>query len=738
MSTPAKDVHPLAPEAAARLGGFARACKAAARAVALYPESHPAIGISLARLVQSVERLTAGRAVSLGVTPDTLLMDGLAPDRPEAAIRETAELLHAHLIGVLKVHPGQEADGWLPFLLLLARAPDDVRSSGGIGQLWAATGRRYLEIQEIDYADMLRERAAGRNARWDDIIRSCLDTGTELDEDTFKLLAEVCGDPARFGEFAQLLEQRAIEAGGDLHSQAAALMRMLRGVIDIISRTEPAKLEPILRNIADTVGELNPELMMELLSGQTDRAEAAADLVLQIAGRMTDDNVAGFVGKAIVAEGGATKRLAQAFQTLVPEPDRRRRVVDMAEAEVAQSTMGQSDNFKELWNSTTEMLHSYSDESFVSQEYARELSSARTQALEIERIADDPPERIGAWVSSVGPVELRALDLRLLLDLLSIETDMERWADVTVPAVTHIEDLLLVGDFEGALQLVGALSAEIEKETPRKTAATAAFDRLVDGSMMWHLTSHLRTVDDRAVEHIKRLCHTVGPTVIGPLAEALSVEKRTSTRQRLTQLLLGFGAAGRPSVERLRGSANPAVRRTAIYLLREFGGSEALPDLAALLDDAEPNIQREAVRAILNIGSEEAFAVIERALLSGTDRTRDVLMRSLVASRDERATPLFEYIVRNIDHRGPLRSVYIRAVESLGALRAGHAVDLLKQALYRGEWWAPLRTGELRRVVVSALRQIGSTEALEVLREAESRGPRGVRAAVRAVSAPRP
>ena len=65
--------------------------------------------------------------------------------------------------------------------------------------------------------------------------------------------------------------------------------------------------------------------------------------------------------------------------------------------------------------------------------------------------------------------------------------------------------------------------------------------------------------------------------------------------------------------------------------------------------------------------------------------------------RSERAIPLFEYIVRKIDRKGPLRSVYLRAVESLGALKAEHTVDLLKDALYTGEWWAPFRTAELRR-----------------------------------------
>src|SRR5438034_2349708 len=95
--------------------------------------------------------------------------------------------------------------------------------------------------------------------------------------------------------------------------------------------------------------------------------------------------------------------------------------------------------------------------------------------------------------------------------------------------------------------------------------------------------------------------------------------------------------------------------------------------------------------------------------------------------RNERAIPLFEYIVRKIDRKGPLRSVYLRAIESLGALKADQTIDLLKDALYAGEWWAPFRTAELRRTAARALRQIGTPDALSVLDDAASHGPRGVR-----------
>ena len=730
MSTQEKDVPLLDQDRAAKLVDFARACKAAARAVSLYPSTHPAIRLSLIRLVDAAARITSKGSVTLGVVPDNLLMDGAASPKPDQAVRETAALLHDHMIGLVTLHSSPDPDGWLPFLHILAKSFDEVRAAGGIGRLWAATGQRHLELQVIDYADILRERAGGQESHWDDIIRACLNLDSPLDDEALRGLTEMCGDSERFAEFVLALEQN-----GETHmgSKASALLRMLRGVVDLVSRTDPTRIEPLLKTVAQGFGVISPELLLELLSTEKGRADKAADLVLHVASRMTDATLGRFVANSVIEQCGATTRLAQAFQALVPDSGRRPGLLDIARSQVAESPLGQSEDFVDMWKNAADMLTSYSDKQFVSEDYARELSGARTQALEVERVSDDPPERIGSWVTTVGAAAVRALDLRLLLDLLTIEHDPERWSSLTIPVVSHIEDLLLVGDFEGALQLTAILTAEANGDGNRKASAVAAVARLAEGVLMTHVVTHLRSVDEPAVEQLKQLCYMVGPSLVRPLAEALAIEKRAIARQRFTQMLLGYGAAGKDAVEQLRGSANPAVRRTAIYLLREFGGSEALPDLTALLDDTEPHVQREAVRAILSIGSEEAYAELQRALATGSNETREALTAALVSMRSERAIPLFEYIVRKLDRKGPLRSVYLRAVESLGALKAAQTVDLLKDALYAGEWWAPIRTAELRRTVAAALREIGTPEAQAVLQNAEHSGPRGVRAAIRAV-----
>src|SRR5919107_4515218 len=76
----------LQPAAAARFAEFARACKAAARAVALYPGSHPAIGASLSRLTEATVRLAESGPFRLEVRADSLLLNGAVAPRPDPAI----------------------------------------------------------------------------------------------------------------------------------------------------------------------------------------------------------------------------------------------------------------------------------------------------------------------------------------------------------------------------------------------------------------------------------------------------------------------------------------------------------------------------------------------------------------------------------------------------------------------------------------------------------------------------
>ncbi|PYQ86510.1 MAG: hypothetical protein DMG03_06830 [Acidobacteria bacterium] len=698
----------------------------------LYPSGHPAITATLGRIVQITSIASLNAPLRLTVLPESLLLDERALARPESAVGELAALLHSHLIGQLTVNPGGDADAWRSFLLLLARTPESIRTDGGISRVWATMAGRHVELREIDYSEVLRERTGGESAVWDKVLANCLQgMAFDLDEAAVKELLGIAGDADRLADLMAAVEEGASDSGG-VGAKTTALMRMLRGIIDAVSKADPDRLEPVLGNMASAVGRLSAEMLMGLLEQR--EVDEGPQLMNAVVSRMTDGAIARFVARNVIEETTATDRLAVAFQSLVQDAEQRPRLLTLAHEDVKASPLGSTEGFESVWNHVAgKLLTSYSDKPFVGNEYARELSGARTQAIEVEQVNDDPPERISAWLSTVATTQLRALDLTLLLDLLRIEPDDAKWGEMMTPVVRLLEDLLLVGDFDAAVQLIEVLVGEgrTGATTGRRQHAITAIDMLIAGTMMRHITTHLATIDAAQFERVKAMCVSLGEVLVRPLAETLSVEERPRTRERLASILLAFGPAGRRTVERLKSSPNAAVRRTAILLMRQFGGSEALPDLTELLDDNEPQVQREAVRAILNVGTDAAYQILQQALASGTERSREAIMQSISLVRDERATPLFGYIVRNIDHRGPLAPVYLRAIESLGVLKDPEGVVPLKEALYKGEWWAPRRSAVLRGAAAAALARIGTSEAIAVLQEAAATGKRGVRNAAK-------
>lgn len=723
---------PLSAADSARLIEFARACKAAARAVVLYPGGHPAIAATLGRIVELTAPASLPAPMRLTVLPDGVLLEDRALARPEAAVTELAALLHTHLIGQMTIRPGGDAEAWRMFLLLLARAPESIRTDGGIARVWTTMAGRHVELREIDYTEVLRERKGGESAVWDKVIANCLQgMAFDLDEDAIAELLGIASDADRLAELMGAVERGA--EGGGITAKSSALLRMLRGILDAVGTADPERLEPVLGNMATAVGQLTPEMLLGLLEQRS--VEQGPQLMSAVVSRMTDGTIARFVARNVAEDAGATDRLAVAFQSLVKDEQQRPRLLALAKDDMAATALGGAPGFEQVWGHVAEkLLTSYTDKSYVSDEYARELSGARTQAIEVEQVSDDPPERISAWLGTVATTELRALDLTLLLDLLRIEPDDEQWGSLMLPVVRLLEDLLLIGDFDAAPQLVAVIvhAANEAESASRRQRALVAIDVLIQGPMMRHITTHLATVDEAQYERVKAMCVSLGEVLVRPLAETLSVEERPRTRERLTGILLAFGAAGRRTVERLKSSQNAAVRRTAILLMRQFGGSEALPELTELVDDSEPQVQREAVRAILNIGSDEAYRIIAQALTGGTARTREAIMQSLTSQRDERAAPLFAYIVEHVDHRGPLSAVYLRAIEALGALRDPEGIGPLKAALYKGEWWAPRRTSLLRGAAAAALARIGTPEAIGILEQAIAGGSRGIRNAARA------
>ncbi len=91
------------------------------------------------------------------------------------------------------------------------------------------------------------------------------------------------------------------------------------------------------------------------------------------------------------------------------------------------------------------------------------------------------------------------------------------------PVVGLLEDLLLVGDFDSALEVIGVLVHEAggDGSTNRRQHAITAIDLLIVGSMMRHITTHLATIEEAQFERVKAMCVSLGEVLVRPLARGV-------------------------------------------------------------------------------------------------------------------------------------------------------------------------------------------------------------------------
>ena len=152
------DAPTLSPEVSRSVTAVARALMAAARCWALYPAEHPALRGSLDRLQAAITGSRSGRVFAFGVTPDTLLVAGIAVDAREGAVAEAARWLHDRDIVQLTFAGEVSVPALQRLLAVLSEDTRVVRERGGPATVWADDGDPAIGVQQIDYTHVLADR----------------------------------------------------------------------------------------------------------------------------------------------------------------------------------------------------------------------------------------------------------------------------------------------------------------------------------------------------------------------------------------------------------------------------------------------------------------------------------------------------------------------------------------------------------------------------------------------------
>lgn len=731
------EAPPLPPELARSVSTLVRTLAAGARTRAMYPSDHPAVRSASERCVDAIARACAAQPLTLGITPDTILIReyGLGSATGEAAVAEAAAWLHQRDIIEIRLSPQVTPSAVEALLTLLAEDAAAVRARGGPAEAWQALGHAGVAIEQIDFSRVLEDAPPEHPARvkddlWRSIVRAVLERRRSVDEASQKRLFEIAGDILAIGDLAQDVMAPNCTPDGSplLTSQAAAVIAAYRHLVAAVDVMAPERRADLMANLAAVTAALDPHVVMEVLSATENTARDGAeglDLARAVAGAMDDGQVAQLLATTLAFDGQATGRLATVFSTIAPDEDRRRRVLGMTRTMLEESPTGQHANFQTLWTTMEELLLTYNERPFVSDEYRQGLDGVGARA---ETMSGDVPPELSALIDTLDQDNVRRLTVVLLLDLLALEGDAIRATELTRDLASLAEDLLLAGDHICARDVAGALAAAAaDRASVASSGARVALDALVHTAAFHEALRWLDDLDDAGAAPLMQLCEAAGPAASAALLPMLDAEPLTIGGHRARRVLAGYGAAVVNRTAPLLSSPHWYARRNAAQLLAEIRSADAVPLLQPLLRGNDPRVTQAAIQALSSIDDPAAARCLHTALRAAAGEARQAIVSALVAERDPRVVPLLARILDESDAIGQDHGVVLETLGAVAALGGDAALPAVDRVMRKTRWFARPKLRALKTASVQTLRQIGTPEATAVLSRAATDGDRLLR-----------
>jgi len=729
-------VSQLSPELAQGLLRVARALLVAARNWTLYPPEHPAVGSSVERLCEAVRGSSLGAAFGIGITPETLLIDGVAPTQADGPIAEAAALLHDRDLLHITFIGEVSADSVTRLLRLLTLDAAERRRRGGPVQIWAEEGHPSLILEQLDYERLFarEEGDVPEPAKRDDLWRSIVMqiSGSQkavFDERAQERLLSIAGSAIDVADLAVAVlgPKCALDGSPMITSQAAAVLVAFRHLTNIVSVMSPDKLPDVMNNLAAAASRLDPHVVMQMM--QTAESPTEVPVVARVAAAFDDTKVAQLLATALAIEGKASDRLATIFNTIAPDEDRKKRVLTMTRNLLSETDFGKAGQFQVLWTSAEELLISYNDAPFVSEGYRTALDGVGGRA---ERLAaaEIPPE-LTEMVGTLDQDNVRSLSVMLLIDLLTIETEAPRAEEIAHDMAALAEDLLLSGAYADARVVTDALGTRATSSKIGRDACRLALDRLGESIAMRETAMLLGDLGAPELTTVAAIVATIGPAAIEALKPLLMTEEETPGSQRAADMVVAFKVAAVNRLAPLTEDSRWFVQRNGARLLGRIAAAEGVPLLQPLLRKGDPRVARAAVSALGVIPDPSAARAIHTILRSATGETRHAVISALVADRDARVVPMLARIIGESDPLGKDHQVVLETLTALGAVGHEDAIAAIAAALQVRSFWRRGKARAVKERGINALSRIGGARAKAALDDAAQKGDRQLKTLAR-------
>lgn len=704
--------------------GFARAMTVGLRSWGFYPPEHPAVTLSIERLVASATEACSGGMMQLAVTPHALLLDGLPLDASDLAVVECAELLHDRdILQVTLAAPPSDAV-MRALLTILALDRDTRRARGGPAAIWSAEDQTAILIEQIDYQEILEreldEGPARRDATWKSIVRSIIMGHSTFTAAEQERLLEISRDVGAIGELCKDAKEPFCMPDGSpmLTTQAATVLAVYKHIAKTVTALEPGRVKEVIDSLALAAGNLESSTALELLL-QEEHAADGIPIISALKQSFDDQQVALLLARALSSAGQATGRLARVLDTLAPDEQRKKRVLTLARKLISERDFGSKRPIDDIRKSLDELLLQYDETTYVSQDYRESMDGAAVRAAELA--ARGLPPEMDEWLETLGGDSVRRLSGQLLIDLLRNETVPGRMSETARDMTAFVEELLLSGAYGECVPVVEELAAAADRvPAVAPDACRGAVTTIGASKALAEAATTLGEQDAGELAAFERLIRAIGPAAVPAVIRAY--ESEGVAAERATAILARLGAPAIPALAAALDDPRWFVQREVVKALGKIGTAAAVPPLQALLRRSDVRVLQTAVAALSGIQDAAAERALHMVLKAATGDSRAAVIAALVGLKDTRVVPMLARVIQEGDPFTDDFPLILETLTALATIRDDRALAPIAAMARRKKWLAWGRTSQMRQACLQTLSLIATPKARQAITELATTG----------------
>jgi hypothetical protein len=684
----------------------------------LYNPGHPVFDFSIKNFMISLDKwFLAEEKINLGFSERNILLDGLYVEEKNEIYQEVANYMHMRGVVALSLLKDVDEKELTQFFSFMKNDIKDIRDKGGVSKNIPSTP--HLKIKEIDYGALLESVKETGVVAEGDIWQSLSEIVEEskqgkLPESKMEFLADFLKDPERSASVLNKIYKDAVTALKD--DEAAEDIRgTIAKLYEYFENNSSENIKETSEDVAGIISKLDPALIMKLFEeAKIDGKEY--DLAKEITKNFSNDFMAEFISTLIASEESVNENLLKVFDRLMPGEEKSGNVASMVADRLFEKKLLNADALSQLQVSIKEIFKANPTSSFMSQMYKMTVDTFVGKKTGIPDTARKLSPLVKEYVRSIDIGRLKGEEAAILINIVWNEDDSlefrkfsEKLLDI-IPEVLDLKDAKTIREiFELYLE---RLRPEQQRNKKIDQEAKNFLKKIIANETISRAISFIPEVDGEGLEDIVYVLKNTKGTSIGLLMDAFVLEKDQSRRDRLSAVLSRMKKDASGEIERRIEYCEPPMARDLFKVLKESDPEKAHMLTESLLGHKNHKMRIAALEAF-DPGTEKEKDDIYNIFRKEKNRAiQDKAMAVLLRTQDKKVVEkLFRSTQMNLLKQNPI----LKLVELCGQLKVRESMPYLKRIFLRRSIFYTKKNDELRVASAVSLRQLGTTEAMELI-----------------------